>query len=405
MADPRIEEAIASGQVPSNITAAYLGRNRDSEGIGGIVLVTLLVIAVVVSRLLSRALVVKRLGLDDGLALTSLIIFVPFAIVCTEMIRLGSGRPFTFRKLILPDEQFDMTQTLDTVSQLLYATTLVLCRASGLAFYHRICALYNEFLIIIKFIFFIIFLGYLAQMSLIILHCMPVTTLWEPSPLGKFKCVSWIEVQVVSSTISLLSDLLVFGIPLAMLHVLKSMDRKRKVQLSCIFFPGLIVVFISIARIALAIIWDWETDDDFIYAFLSLLVVEVSEIGVSLIAISLPGLRPLFDKYIMRKSNNHDTPSPRSSVHHNTQATNFKLPRLSIDSLEKSGAAGFEVKTITSVKSPNRDSTAKKGNKATRADEESTMRGISVTSEFMIEEQDAQKPDWGTETGTALGQL
>ncbi|RDA84112.1 hypothetical protein CP532_1485 [Ophiocordyceps camponoti-leonardi (nom. inval.)] len=381
MTDPRIVEAIASGKVPANITAEYLGRSKDSEGIGGIVFVTLLVIVVVVSRLFSRAWVVKRLGLDDGLALISLIIFIPFAIVCTEMIRLGSGRPFTFRSLILPDEQFDMTQTLDTISQILYATALMTCRASGLAFYHRICALYNEFLIIIKFIFCIIFLGYLAQMSLIIFHCLPVTTLWEPSPRKDFRCVSWLEVQTVTATISFLSDLLVFGIPLAMLHVLKSMDRKRKIQLSCIFFPGLIVVGISIARIALAIIWDWETDNDFIYAFLSLLVVEVSEIGVSLVAISLPGLRPLIYKFVLRKGppdEDKSPSSPRSSSSESPPAS--KVPRLSVDSLDKTGA-GFQVRTVTSVISPrspvNREVT--------------TQTGISVTSEFKVEELEAGK--------------
>ncbi|KAF4582148.1 Drug resistance protein [Ophiocordyceps camponoti-floridani] len=259
MVDARIEQAFAAGRVPSNITREYLSRNRDGEGISGIVVITLLVSAVVVSRLLTRALVVKRLGLDDGLALASLLLFIPFAITCTQMILYGSGRPFIFRKLILPDEQFDVTQSLDTISQLLYATAMILGRASGLAFYHRICALYNEFLIIIKFILCIIFLGYLAQMSLIILHCLPLTTLWEPSPREKYKCMQWIDVQGVNSAVSLLSDLLVFGVPLAMLRVLKSMDRKRKVQLSCIFFPGLVVVFISIARIALAIIWNCKS--------------------------------------------------------------------------------------------------------------------------------------------------
>ncbi|RCI16872.1 hypothetical protein L249_2045 [Ophiocordyceps polyrhachis-furcata BCC 54312] len=363
MTDPRIEEAIATGKVPQHITAEYLGRSKDSEGVGWIVFITLLVNVVVISRLSSRAWVVKRLGLDDGLALISLIIFIPFAIVCTEMIRLGSGRPFTFRSLILPDKQFDMTQTLDTISQILYATALMTCRASGLAFYHRICALYNEFLIIIKFIFCIIFLGYLAQMSLIIFHCLPVTTLWGPSPKKDFRCISWLEVQTVTATISFLCDLLVFGIPLAMLRVLKSMDRKRKIQLSCIFFPGIM-----------------GTDDYFIYAFLSLLVVEVSEIGISLIAISLPGLRPLLYKFVLRKSpEGANSPPPHRSSSFATPPVS-KAPRLSVQSVDKAGP-GFQVRTITSVVSP-RSPVNKEG---------ATQAGISVTSEFKVEELEAGK--------------
>ncbi|PHH71218.1 hypothetical protein CDD80_5428 [Ophiocordyceps camponoti-rufipedis] len=377
MVDARIEQAFAAGRVPSNITREYLSRNRDAEGLSAIIVITLLVSAVVVSRLLARALVVKRLGLDDGLALASLLFFVPFAITCTQMILYGSGRPFIFRKLILPDEQFDITQSLDTISQLLYATAMVLVRASGLAFYHRICALYNEFLIIIKFIFCIIFLGYLAQMTLIILHCLPLTTLWEPSPGGKYKCMQWIDVQGINSVVSLLSDLLVFGVPLAMLRVLKSMDRKRKIQLSCIFFPGLVNQ-------------SPEDDDDFTYSFLILLVIEVSEIGVSLIAISLPGLKPLIEKFIFSKFSSSDDSraSRRSSLTANSWRA-ARPPSLSVeDSKPALGpSAGFEVRTVTSVQSP----------KKKEGGDEEQGKGISVTSEFCVEAQDANnlKVEWG----------
>lgn len=73
--DPRVEEALASGFVPPEITAAQLEANQDLTGIVSIVLVTALASVVVVFRLLSRRFIIKRFGfgLDDALALVSLV--------------------------------------------------------------------------------------------------------------------------------------------------------------------------------------------------------------------------------------------------------------------------------------------------------------------------------------------
>lgn len=73
MIDPRVEAAIAAGRVPEDISAEHLSETRDQPAIVGILFVTALTTFVVVARLLSRAYIVQRFGLDDGVALISLV--------------------------------------------------------------------------------------------------------------------------------------------------------------------------------------------------------------------------------------------------------------------------------------------------------------------------------------------
>lgn len=73
MVDSRILQAIADGKVPSDITAEYLSESRDRPSIIGIVFVTALTFLFVVTRLISRSFIVRRIGIDDVLAAVSLV--------------------------------------------------------------------------------------------------------------------------------------------------------------------------------------------------------------------------------------------------------------------------------------------------------------------------------------------
>ncbi|UNI17962.1 hypothetical protein JDV02_004265 [Purpureocillium takamizusanense] len=300
-----VDEAIAAGRVPAGITAAYLNESRDQPAIAGIIFVTALTFVVVVGRLLSRAFIVRRFGFDDGLALISLLCLIAFTGLCIELIRLGSGRHFGYIQYVLDVPTVQRTQVLDFAAHIVYTTALLLCRVSGLAFYHRVCGMHRGFLLAIRAVLAVLVAGYLPQLLLIVLHCRPVTGLWpygwEPGTEG-YVCLQWGLVYSVNSSVSLLCDLLLFGIPLAMLRILE-MPRKRKVQLGCILLPGIAVIAISITRLVLVILGQWQTDMSWSYN--PMLGVETSEIGATLIALSVPGVKPLFDRFILRKDGGH----------------------------------------------------------------------------------------------------
>ncbi|KJZ73396.1 hypothetical protein HIM_07190 [Hirsutella minnesotensis 3608] len=316
MGDPGVDEAMASGRVPPVLTAYDLERNQDLSGIVGISVVAALASLVVICRLASRKFLLKRfgLGLDDGVVLASFITFIPFVALCLALIRMGAGRTIPYIDFVVGETEMEHIQILDSVTHLIYSTTLWLCRLSGLAFYYRICALHREFVIAIAVILVVLTSGYLVQMCLIIFHCNPITLLWVPydefgMPLDG-NCLMWYVVYGTVSGISLFSDLLLFGLPVAMLKIL-DMPRKRKIQLACILLPGFAVIAISSARVAVVVKYGFEEFVTFDFAFIKLLIVEVAEVGSTLIALSIPGVKPLVDKFILRKDIYADTDSSR----------------------------------------------------------------------------------------------
>lgn len=166
---------------------------------------------------------------------------IAFAGLCIELINMGSGRHFDFIRWVLTIPEVLETQSLDFIAHIIYTIALLLCRFSGLAFYYRLCGLHDRFLLAIKIVAGILTAGFLPQIFLLIFHCRPVTTYWpygwEPIA-DNYTCLQWGLVYSVNSSVSLLCDLLLFGIPVAMLRILE-MSRKRKIQLACILLPGI----------------------------------------------------------------------------------------------------------------------------------------------------------------------
>ncbi|KAJ4127086.1 hypothetical protein NW768_008711 [Fusarium equiseti] len=301
MSDPKVSQAIADGRVPKEITADYLNETRDASAIAGILFVTVLTSIIVLGRLASRAFLMHRFGIDDVLTFVSWICLVVFVGLCIRLIQLGSGRHFAYIQYVLDMPTVEDTEVLDFIAHIIYTTALLLCRISGLAFYHRLCAVHDRLRIAILVVFGVLIAGYLPQLLLIVFHCMPVTGLWpyEWQPgFENFTCLQWGLVYVVNSSVSLVCDFLLFGIPIVMLRVLE-MPRKRKIQLACILLPGISVIAISIARLVLVIEGQWNMDMS--WAYNPMLVIEVSEIGGTLIALSVPGFKPLFDKFILQR--------------------------------------------------------------------------------------------------------
>lgn len=144
----------------------------------------------------------------------------------------------------MPLSRVKVTETLDFAAHIIYTTALFACRFSGLLFFHRLCAQSRRFVITIRCAAALLFLAYIPQLILLILHCLPVTSLWpyawQPG-VDDYTCLAWGVVYVTNSGISLVCDMLLFGIPLAIIRFVK-LSRKRKIGLALIFFPGLLYV-------------------------------------------------------------------------------------------------------------------------------------------------------------------
>lgn len=134
------------------------------------------------------------------------------------------------------------TESLDFYAHLLYTFTLYVCRVSGLAFYNRLCDRHRILQLCVKIAFGFITAAMLPQMFLMIFHCHPVTSLWlyswQPN-YDKYTCLDWGLVYLTNSIVSLVSDLIIFTIPAALIFVLKGSARS-KLKLFLLLFPGIL---------------------------------------------------------------------------------------------------------------------------------------------------------------------
>lgn len=165
-----------------------------------------------------------------------------FVALCVKLIQIGSGRHYDYVQYVMTMPVVEESEVLDFVAHLIYTTALLCCRISGLAFYHRICNMHPGFAIAIQVMMGVLIAGYLPQIFLIIFHCLPVTGLWpyawQPG-VNDYTCLEWGVIYSVNSGVSLFCDVLLFGIPIAMMWIL-DLPRKRKIQLACILFPGVL---------------------------------------------------------------------------------------------------------------------------------------------------------------------
>ncbi|KAK5115807.1 hypothetical protein LTR85_009401 [Meristemomyces frigidus] len=290
-----IESALAKPDyVPAGITAALLEQNRDRSAVIAIIFVGALVYVIMALRCYARIFFIKHFGLDDWLACLTLIPYTAFIALCIVLIHLGSGRHFDYIEYAMSHATTNMTEILDFAAHIIYTSALLICRLSGLAFYYRIAGRHPKLHWCIRGAAAFMIIAYLPQLFLIIFHCLPVTGLWPyafQSSAGHEKCLSWGLVYVTNTVISLVCDMILFTIPTAILTLLK-ISLKRKLLLACVLMPGLLVIGLSTARMYFIVESQWEPDESWVYD--PFLAIEVAEIGSTLIALSIPALKPFF---------------------------------------------------------------------------------------------------------------
>ncbi|OQE44747.1 hypothetical protein PENCOP_c002G00885 [Penicillium coprophilum] len=286
--------AHAAGRIPSNVSLEYLAETRDHAAIVGIIFMICFTGLLMIARLYARAFIVKKIGLDDMLAIVTLILYIGFVVLSIVVIKLGSGRHIEYIQYVLSPGAVRETEVVDFIAHILYTTALFLCRLSGLAFYYRLSARSTKLHLSIIIAAPLLLAAYLPQLFLLIFHCKPVTGLWpyawqvEPKT---YTCLSWGLVYSVNSGLSLACDVLMFAIPAALIKGLH-VSLQKKIKLSIVMFPGVFVIVISAVRVWLVAIGQWDSDGS--WAYNPMMCVENAEIAATLVALSVPALKPVF---------------------------------------------------------------------------------------------------------------
>ncbi|KAJ6102862.1 hypothetical protein N7486_005289, partial [Penicillium sp. IBT 16267x] len=291
---------IQGGDIPDGISLSYLAQSRDHSAIVGILFMVCFTGLLTILRLYARVFLIKKVGLDDWLTIVTWMIYISFVVLSIVLIRLGSGRHIEYIEYVLSLATVQKTEVLDFAAHILYTTALFLCRLSGLAFYYRLTARTGRLHKAILFAGPFIFIAYLPQLFLLIFHCKPVTGLWpyawQPG-VDNYTCLSWGLVYSVNSGLSLACDVLMFIIPallISQLHV----STRNKIKLSFVMFPGVFVIVISAVRVWLVVEGQWASDGS--WAYNPMLCVENAEIAGTLLALSVPALKPVFGNMFSR---------------------------------------------------------------------------------------------------------
>ncbi|KAF7595632.1 hypothetical protein BBP40_005380 [Aspergillus hancockii] len=295
--------ADAAGRIPSGVSLEFLAESRDRPAIVAILFLVCFTGVIMMVRLYARIWLVKKLGLDDILAILTMVypprtegrlIYITFVALSVVLINMGSGRHMDYIQYVLAMPTVRQTEILDFVAHVLYTTALFFCRLSGLAFYHRLAARSSKLYLAIKIATGFLVAAYLPQLFLLIFHCRPVTGLWpypwQSEPI-RYSCLTWGLVYSVNSGVSLTCDVLMFIIPAILIKELH-VSLKRKAQLSLVMFPGVLVIVISAVRVYFVAVGQWA--DDGSWAYNPMMGIENAEIAGTLIALSVPALKPVF---------------------------------------------------------------------------------------------------------------
>lgn len=68
-----ISAASAAGRIPDNVSLSYLAESRDHSAIVGILFMVCLTGFLMIIRLYARTFLVKKVGLDDALAILTMV--------------------------------------------------------------------------------------------------------------------------------------------------------------------------------------------------------------------------------------------------------------------------------------------------------------------------------------------
>ncbi|KAK0625862.1 hypothetical protein B0T14DRAFT_471319 [Immersiella caudata] len=300
--DPVIHAADLAGAVPPELSLTWLGESQDRRVLIGIATTTVVASLVVGCRVASVFLVQRRVAHDDRLAVLALGLLLLHTLLSGRLITLGSTRHVEYLQYVMPNSTLSHTAALKHAAQLVQMASLLLARLAGLAHFYDICASSSfssisesnsgkesgtgGLLRAIRLIAGGIIFGSLIQ------------GLRTFSPEGGLTGVDLGD-GVFNAGVSLLCGGLVFAIPLGLVWLGGfggRMQGQKADGFKGVLMMGALTTGISLLRLSLARQNAVSLDPSWEYG--PALAVQGAEVGMTLIAISLPGVGPLWDGWM-----------------------------------------------------------------------------------------------------------
>ncbi|KAK3326631.1 hypothetical protein B0H66DRAFT_166523 [Apodospora peruviana] len=252
---------------------------------------TILALVAVGMRLFARITVVRNVGWDDYTivgAAAMAIVNLAFEIISVQN---GNGRHMFY----LEEHNLVEASKWSRATVPPNLTASMLARISCCLFMMRIVERFRHYKIFLWTIIVLTFLSTNMVIINLLASCRPLEKLWNPKVEGKcFPGHVSVIVGLIQASIAIAADWLVALFPILILRNLR-MAMRTKIALAVLMGLG---VFIGISALVKTLqLYTLGKRIDVTWDTLSLTIWSIIEQNVSIIAVSVPGIRPLFSRY------------------------------------------------------------------------------------------------------------
>ncbi|OAL00673.1 hypothetical protein IQ06DRAFT_147619 [Phaeosphaeriaceae sp. SRC1lsM3a] len=202
------------------------------------------------------------------------------------------------------------------IYRLSYILDLCLIKTSILLFYNYIAASQKSFHRLVKILLAINFIGSASMIGASIFTCYPVSDAWSfrVFELGFYgvkasQCYNPGPFWLFNASYNLVTDVVIWTIPIIFLLNLRTINKRRRLELVGIFSIGLCAIIGSAARLRVMVLWlsDWVHQGE---NTANLQIWSQVEQNVGIIAGSIPFIRPIFRKALHRVRSREQAMSP-----------------------------------------------------------------------------------------------
>ncbi|CZR58660.1 related to integral membrane protein PTH11 [Phialocephala subalpina] len=130
-------------------------------------------------------------------------------------------------------------------------------------------------------------IAYVAVLLTLFAHCTPIPKNWQVKPYAGDKCTLTVANYIVVATLNVLTDVGILAIPLPLIWRAR-IPLRRKIIIGLLLSSGVFVITAALLRCILTLASVSQIGNSTIWG--------IRETFVSLIAISAPAIRPLFNK-------------------------------------------------------------------------------------------------------------
>ncbi|KAL1961493.1 hypothetical protein VTN77DRAFT_1672 [Rasamsonia byssochlamydoides] len=256
-------------------------------------------------RLYCRAFLLKTFGLDDAVAIFLLLVNSMQQSVLYIFLHYGCGLHVT----LLNEYQIDNITKWLFIEEIWYMFTHWTMKQAFLFFYLRLSQdkvfqrlVYGTMVLNTAFT--------IINWLLAFLQCRPFAAILHRADYPDAKCIDSYVLLMGPSVLNIITDVIILTLPIKTVLSLQMSTRRKVAVLSVISFGGSAVI---IALCRFIILKQLAVNPDISYVLGKMIIVAALEIEFAIVAVNLPGMKPLWKR--ITGGSTHDSGNPSAGVY------------------------------------------------------------------------------------------